>query len=169
MLTDLPQKPLNYNSARLTSGKMPALIDDPASPAVYRQSGLAPFLEHDSPLPTTITPRTVTLRDGTTSTIVPFSSVSQVPPGLIKCLSDLLNREIEAGDTYPMLDPIPLEKFGPYWFANFAVVALKGGLEEVTLMLKGETKVQWDEVALGTHYIKVFCCVLLLQEGRVWL
>jgi len=135
---------------------MPALIDDPASPAVYRQSGVAPFLQKDSPLPPSITPRTVTFRDGTTTTIVPFSSVSQVPPGLIKCLSELLNREIEAGDTYPMLDPIPLDRFGPYWFANFAVVALKGGLEEVARLLEGQQGgVNWDEVVLGTHYIKV--------------
>ena len=58
-----------------------------------------------------------------------------------------------------MLDPIPLEKFGPYWFANFAVVALKGELEEVTGLLKGEERereVKWDEVVFGTHYIKVF-------------
>jgi len=135
---------------------MPALIDDPASPTVYRQSGLAPFLQKDSPLPSAITPRTVTLRDGTITTIIPFSSASQVPPGLIECLSSLLNREIAAGDTYPMLDPIPFEKFGPYWFANFAVVALKGGLEDVTRLLNGEGgEVDWDEVTFGTHYIKV--------------
>jgi len=138
---------------------MPALIDDPLSPPNYRQSGLHPFLQQNSPLPSSITPNTVTLRDGTITTLIPFSSVSQVPPGLIKCLCDLLNREIEAGDTYPMLDPIPPEKFGPYWFANFAVVALKGELEEVTGLLKGEGRereVKWDEVVFGTHYIKVF-------------
>lgn len=134
---------------------MPALIDDPLSPPVQRQSGAAPFPHQSSPLPSSITPQTITLRDGTLTTLIPFSSVSQVPAGLIKCLCDLLNREIEAGDTYPMLDPIPLEKFGPYWFANFAVVAFRGGLEEVEKLVKGG-EVRWEEVVLGTHYIKVW-------------
>lgn len=40
-------------------------------------------------------------------------------------------------------------------FANFAVVALKGSMEEVTEMLTGDARqVDWETVTLGTNYIK---------------
>lgn len=139
---------------------MPALIDDPASAPVFRQSGAPPFNTKDSPLPTGIAPFEVQLRDGSTATIVPFSSLSQAPPKLVRCLGELLNREIEAGDTYPMLDPMPLEKFGPYWFANVAILALRGDMRTVEGMLQpGADEVEWDGVLLGTFYIKV-CCIV---------
>ena len=61
---------------------------------------------------------------------------------------------ISAGDTYPMLDPMPLSTFGPYWFSNFAAVALLGtyaGIEDVYAL--GE-EADWERLCLGTFYIK---------------
>ena len=99
---------------------MPAMLDDPTAPAIYRVSGPAPYPVPFGALPAEITVRQVTLRDRVTiATLVPFSSPNQVPPKLTAYLCELLNREIEKGDTYPMMDTLPLSSFGPYWFANF--------------------------------------------------
>ena len=92
---------------------MPALLEDPSSPAIYRVSGQEPYLLPFGPLPPEITVRQVTLRDRVTiATLIPFSSPAQVPPKLTATLCDLLNREIEKGDTYPMMEPMPLSAFG---------------------------------------------------------
>lgn len=101
---------------------MPALLDDPTSPVIYRASGDSPYPTADNPqIPPSIFPRPVTLRDRVTiATLIPFFSPAQVPPRLLAYLCDNLNKEIESGDTYPMINPLPLETFGPYWFGNFA-------------------------------------------------
>ena len=87
---------------------MPAMLDDPSAPTIYRTSGPAPFPDpHDAnpALPLDVFPRQVTLRDRITiATIVPFSSRHQVPPSLLAYLADQLNKEIEGGDTYPMIE-----------------------------------------------------------------
>src|SRR4051812_19081750 len=99
---------------------MPAIMDDPDSPTIYRVSGDAPFPDPAHPsLPDTISPRQVTLRDRqTVATIVPFASKDRVPPSLLLYLSDQFKKEVEGGDTYPMVDPLPFEKFTSYWFQN---------------------------------------------------
>ena len=136
---------------------MPAMLDDPAAPVKYRMSGVAPFpTPGDLSLPPEMFPRQVTLRDRTTiATLVPFSSLSQVPPRLVEYLSDLLNAEIEKGDTYPMLDPLPLANFGPYWFQNFGAVMVRGEINSIAEMMEMErNNEQWGNVCLGSFYIK---------------
>src|ERR1700742_2774169 len=110
----------------------PAMLDDPTAPAIYRVSGPAPYPVPYGPLPPEIQLRQVTLRDRVTiATLVPFSSPTQVPPKLTAYLCELLNREIEKGDTYPMMDPMPPSSFGTYWFANFGAVMIVGEVDSV--------------------------------------
>ncbi|KAH7555258.1 hypothetical protein BM1_06881 [Bipolaris maydis] len=122
---------------------MPAMLDDPTSPPIKRTTPISSF-----------TPTPVTLRDGTTrATILPFTSPSQVPPSLTSFLCTQLALEIAAGDTYPMLDPLPLETFGPYWFSTFAAVMVLGeGLSVESLGEMGE--VEWEDRCLGSFYVK---------------
>ncbi|KAF8852331.1 hypothetical protein BDZ45DRAFT_113173 [Acephala macrosclerotiorum] len=134
---------------------MPAMLDDPSSPAIYRTSGSAPFPDPHDPnpsLPVEVYPRQVTLRDRVTvATIVPFSSPHQVPPSLLEYLSDQLNQEIENGDTYPFVDTMSVDKFSPYWFQNFGAVMLLGNIESVDEVLEGK---DWARECLGSYYIK---------------
>ncbi|KAF5852154.1 hypothetical protein GGP41_000876 [Bipolaris sorokiniana] len=119
---------------------MPAMLDDPTTPPIQRTTPIPSF-----------TPTPVTLRDGTTrATILPFTSPSQVPPSLISFLCTQLALEIAAGDTYPMLDPLPLEAFGPYWFSTFAAIMVLG--EGLSVEGLGEEK--WEEKCLGSFYVK---------------
>ncbi|KAK1084765.1 Protein spt10 [Friedmanniomyces endolithicus] len=135
---------------------MPAMLDDPTAPAIYRVSGTPPYPLPYSPLPPDIGLRQVTLRDRVTiATLVPFSTASQVPPKLTAYLCALLNREIEKGDTYPMLTPLPLSSFGPYWFANFGAVMLLGDLQTVEEVSQMEARgVDWARECLGSFYVK---------------
>lgn len=135
---------------------MPAMLDDPTAPAIYRVSGEPPYPIPYGPLPPDIAPKQVILRDRvTTATLVPFSSPAQVPPRLTAYLCELLGREIEKGDTYPMVEPMPQTSFGPYWFANFGAVMVVGDIqspEEVTDMeARGA---DWSKECLGSFYIK---------------
>lgn len=135
---------------------MPAMLDDPTSPAIYRTSGAAPFPTALEALPPEIIPRQVTLRDRVTiATLVPFSSPAQVPPRLTAQLCDTLNREIEKGDTYPMTNQFELNAFASYWFANFAAIMIMGDIQsphEVAEMEKNGT--DWSKQCLGSFYIK---------------
>lgn len=135
---------------------MPAMLDDPTAPAIYRVSGEPPFPTPGAPLPADITPRRVTLRDRvTTATLIPFSSPEQVPLSLISYLCDQLAKEIEKGDTYPMITPLPLESFGPYWFANFGAVMLLGDVKDDAEVRKmGDEGANWEKQCLGSFYIK---------------
>ncbi|KXX77108.1 Protein SPT10 [Madurella mycetomatis] len=132
---------------------MPAILDDPAAPTIFRVSGDPPYPDPASPsLPPTITPRHVTLRDRqTVATVVPFASRHQVPESLLRYLSDQFNKEIEGGDTYPMLDPMPFDKFASYWFQNFGGIMLLGNLESAADVVEGK---DWSKECLGTFYIK---------------
>ncbi|MCJ1385214.1 hypothetical protein MMC17_008335 [Xylographa soralifera] len=137
---------------------MPAMLDDPLAPSLTRSSGPAPFPTPGVPfLPQTIIPRQVTLRDRITiATLLPFSSPAQVPPSLLAYLSDQFNREIEKGDTYPMLAPIPLSTFGGYWFGAFGAVMVLGPVESVEElgMWERSGRVDWGRVCLGSFYVK---------------
>src|ERR1700761_3195980 len=107
------------------------MLDDPHSPVIFRASGESPFPRPDSGLPEDVVARHVTLRDRVTqTTLIPFSAPDQVPLSLLAYLCDQLNKEIEKGDTYPMIDPMPLLSFGPYWFANFGAVMLLGDIQD---------------------------------------
>ena len=136
---------------------MPAMLDDPTAKPIYRTSGEPPYpTPHGNEIPPTIEPRHVTLRDRiTTATLLPFSTAVQVPPGLLSYLADQLNREIEIGDTYPMIEPMPLETFGRYWFQNFGAVMVTaevGSVEE--LMQLERSGVDWARQCLGSFYVK---------------
>ena len=132
---------------------MPAILDDPTAPTIYRVSGEAPYPDPANPaLPPTIVPRHVTLRDRqTVATVVPFASRHQVPESLLRYLSDQFNKEIEGGDTYPMMDPLSFDKFSAYWFQNFAGIMLLGNIESPADVVDGK---DWSAECLGTFYIK---------------
>lgn len=132
------------------------MLDDPTSPAIYRVSGSEPYPTPFGPLPPEIMLRQVTLRDRTTiATLLPFSSPHQVPPKLTAYLCELLNREIVKGDTYPMMDPMPLSSFGPYWFANFGAIMILGDLQSVEeVQLMEQRGVDWSKECLGSFYVK---------------
>ncbi|KAL6914207.1 hypothetical protein FSST1_011967 [Fusarium sambucinum] len=132
---------------------MPAMLDDPASPTIYRVSGQPPYPDPSSPgFPADIIPRQVTLRDRqTVATIVPFASKHQVPESLIAYLCDQINKEVEGGDTYPMMEPFAADKFGSYWFQNFGAIMLLGNVERAEDVVEGK---DWSRECLGSFYIK---------------
>lgn len=132
---------------------MPAILDDPAAPTIYRVSGEAPYPDPANPaVPPTIMPRHVTLRDRqTVATVVPFASRHEVPESLLRYLHDQFNKEIEGGDTYPMLEPMPFDKFASYWFQNFGGIMLLGHIESAAEVVEGQ---DWSKECLGTFYIK---------------
>ncbi|KAH9993278.1 hypothetical protein F4779DRAFT_631898 [Xylariaceae sp. FL0662B] len=130
---------------------MPAIMDDPFSPTIYRVSGAPPYPEPGRPeLPPGIIPRQVTLRDRQTiATVVPFVSSDQVPHSLLLYLSDQFAKEIEGGDTYPMIKPMPLERFAAYWFQNFAGIMLLGQIDHPEDLVEGK---DWSKECLGSFY-----------------
>ncbi|KPM40909.1 hypothetical protein AK830_g5640 [Neonectria ditissima] len=132
---------------------MPAILDDPASPTIYRVSGEPPYPDPNNPgFPADILPKQVTLRDRqTVATIVPFASRHQVPPSLLAYLCDQLNKEIDGGDSYPMMDPFPAEAFAAYWFQNFGAIMLLGNIERPEHVVEGK---DWSKECLGSFYIK---------------
>ncbi|KAI1734601.1 hypothetical protein F4680DRAFT_437659 [Xylaria scruposa] len=132
---------------------MPAIMDDPSAPTIHRVSGASPYPDPNKPaLPTDIRPRQVTLRDRQTiATVVPFVSREQVPPSLLRYLSDQFAKEIEGGDTYPMIDPMPFEKFSAYWLQNFAGIMLLGQINSPDEVVEDK---DWSQECLGSFYIK---------------
>lgn len=132
---------------------MPAVVDDPASPTIYRVSGQAPFPDPGAPLPIDIVPRKVTLRDRqTVATILPIVSAQhQVPDSLITYLCGQINREIEGGDTYPMMETFTPAGFAAYWFQNFGAVMLLGDFESADDIPDSH---DWARDCLGSFYIK---------------
>ncbi|EAQ83568.1 hypothetical protein CHGG_09972 [Chaetomium globosum CBS 148.51] len=105
-----------------------------------------------SAMPPPILPRHVTLRDRqTVATVVPFASQHQVPGSLLRYLSDQFNKEIDGGDTYPMLEPMAVDTFSAYWFQKFGGVMLLGHIESAAEVVEGT---DWSKECLGTFYIK---------------
>lgn len=136
---------------------MPALLEDPTSPTIYRSSGQGPYPTPSNPqIPSSIFPRPVTLRDRVTiATLIPFFAHDAVPPRLLAYLSECFNKEIEDGNTYPMMNTLPLDVFGPYWFGNFGAVMILGdigGIEAASEMERNGA--DWNKLCLGSFYIK---------------
>ncbi|KAH9836897.1 Virulence sensor protein BvgS [Teratosphaeria destructans] len=133
-----------------------AMLDDPSAPPIYRVSGMPPYPTPYGPLPAEIFPRQVTLRDRITiATLIPFSSPAQVPPRLTTYLSELLNREIEKGDTYPMMEGMAVSRFGEYWFSNFGAVMVLGDVQSADEVIAMENRgADWSKECLGSFYIK---------------
>lgn len=133
---------------------MPAMLDDPDTPTIYRTSGEPPYPDPSNPtLPPGVEMYEVTLRDRqTVATIVPFAAYEQVPRSLLAYLSDQLNKEIEGGDTYPMLETMSVDKFAKYWFQNFGAIMLLGSIDDIA---KADAeKKDWVKACLGSFYIK---------------
>jgi GNAT superfamily N-acetyltransferase len=132
------------------------MLDDPTAPVLIRTSGEVPYPAPGGPLPVGIAPIQVTLRDRvTTATIIPFSAPNQVPLTLLAYLCDQLGREIEKGDTYPMVEPLPLESFGPYWFGVFGSIMLLGEIQDGReLHDMARRGCDWERECLGSFYIK---------------
>ncbi|KAK1767475.1 hypothetical protein QBC33DRAFT_451202 [Phialemonium atrogriseum] len=132
---------------------MPAILDDPDAPTIYRVSGDPPYPDPALPsLPPSVVPRHVTLRDRqTVASVVPFASRYQVPDSLLRYLNDQFNKEIEGGDTYPMMETMPFEKFASYWFQNFGAIMLLGDIASADEVVEGK---DWSKECLGTFYIK---------------
>ncbi|KAK7529938.1 uncharacterized protein J3D65DRAFT_607612 [Phyllosticta citribraziliensis] len=137
---------------------MPAILDDPSTPTIYRQSGAAPFPDASTPLPASIVSKPVMLRDRTTkATLIPFGSADRVPLSLVEYLCAQMNSEIERGDTYPMMAPFSVEAFGRYWFQNFAAVMVLGDVADDgqgALWRWEADGAGWDKLCLGSFYIK---------------
>jgi hypothetical protein len=132
---------------------MPAMLEPPAPTSLVP---ILPYPVPPGPLPAGIAPCQVTLRDRVTiATLIPFSSPHSIPLPLMMYLADQFAREIEKGDTYPMIDPLPLEAFGPYWFGVFGAIMLLGdisGIDEVHRMARQGC--DWEKACLGSFYIK---------------
>ncbi|PWY80490.1 histone acetyltransferase Spt10 [Aspergillus heteromorphus CBS 117.55] len=124
-------------------------------PAVHGDL-IATVIPTDEELPIDIIPRQVTLRDRVTvATLIPFRSADSVPRSLLAYLSDQLNKEIEGGDTYAMIDPIPLEQFGSYWFSNFGAIMLLGDIKSVQeVHILGRGRASWSKICLGSFNIR---------------
>jgi len=136
---------------------MPAIMGVPASAAIYRATGASPYPSPtDTALPPSIEPLHINLRDSTPATILPISALNQIPRSLSDFLCAQMNDEIDAGDTYPMLEPFPEDAFAAYWFANFVAVMVEGhdvgSLEDLKKKDAGAEK--WENRVLGTFYIK---------------
>ncbi|KAL8766674.1 MAG: hypothetical protein Q9209_006604 [Squamulea sp. 1 TL-2023] len=132
-------------------------LDDPTAPNIYRTSGAPPYPTPSDPqIPDSISPRQVTLRDRITiASLIPFSNPDDVPHSLLNYLCSQLNREIEKGDTYPMISAMPLTTFGPYWFQNFAAIMILGEVQSIEEVVDLESKgTDWGEVCLGSFYVK---------------
>ncbi|KAL4912150.1 hypothetical protein BDW62DRAFT_215251 [Aspergillus aurantiobrunneus] len=109
----------------------------------------------DDEFSTEIVPRQLTLRDRVTvATLVPFHSYAQIPRSLIVYLCNQLNREIEKGDTYAMVDPIPTKHFAPYWFSNFGAIMLIGDIKDVNDVQAMDGNVDWSKTCLGSFNVR---------------
>lgn len=129
---------------------MPAMLDDPTSPPIQRS--FTPVSD--------FSPRNVDLKDGTKATILPFTAQIQPPPLLIAYLCSQLAQEIERGDTYPMLEPLPVQTFASYWFGLFAAVMFIGewrAFDEIIRDQQGsivDEQEYWRNNCLGSFYVK---------------
>lgn len=136
---------------------MPAMLDDPNATPIWRISGDGPFpTAGNNLLPDDIFPRQVTLRDRLTmATLLPFSSAAEIPPRLLSYMADQLNREIEKGDTYPMVNSLPVSYFSSYWFQNFGAIMIIGevldGKDLFDMEINGA---DWSRQCLGSFYVK---------------
>ncbi|OGM39515.1 acetyltransferase, partial [Aspergillus bombycis] len=120
---------------------MPSILEDPTT--------TLPAPQPAQQASQTLTPRPAHLKDGSPVTLYPVANGPQsVPADLVALLQREFSAEIQAGCTYPMEEPMTLERFAEYWFGTFAVVAVLG--EEEGLR-EGR---DWERECLGTFYIK---------------
>ena len=124
-------------------------------PAVHEDLSATVF-PSEQELPLDVYPRQVTLRDRVTiATLIPLSPEDEVPRALLLYLSDQLNKEIEKGDTYAMIDPIPFSQFDAYWFSNFGAIMLLGDIKSVQEMeAMDRAGANWSKLCLGSFNVR---------------
>ena len=129
---------------------MPAILDDPNSALIHPTilTGAQLSASTAGPQVGILENRQVHLRDRVTSATVYPIVTGILPLSLLSFLCDEFNLEIERGDTYPLEEPMTLEKFQNYWFGNFGAVMLTG--KEATIR-EGR---DWSLECLGTFYTK---------------
>lgn len=128
-------------------------------PGLYIRTGMSTgnvdLATMDDEFSTEINPRQLTLRDRVTvATLVPFHSHAQIPKSLIVYLCNQLNREIEKGDTYAMVEPIPVRHFAPYWFSNFGAIMLIGDIKSAEDVQSMDGNVDWGKACLGSFNVR---------------
>ncbi|KAB8235247.1 GNAT family N-acetyltransferase [Aspergillus alliaceus] len=120
---------------------MPSILEDPNNKIPPPHASLQSSK--------TLTHRKAQLKDGSPVTLYPVANGPQsIPADLVALLHQEFSEEIKAGCTYPMEEPMALDRFAEYWFGTFAVVAVLG--EEEGLR-EGR---DWEKECLGTFYIK---------------
>ncbi|GAB1203128.1 hypothetical protein APSETT445_001754 [Aspergillus pseudonomiae] len=115
---------------------MPSILEDPTT--------TLPAPQPAQQASQTLTPRPAHLKDGSPVTLYPVANGPQsIPADLVALLHREFSAEIEAGCTYPMEEPMTLERFAEYWFGTFAVVAVLGGEEEGGLREGRDWEREW--------------------------
>ncbi|PKY04537.1 hypothetical protein P168DRAFT_253742 [Aspergillus campestris IBT 28561] len=124
-------------------------------PAVHADLSSTVF-PSEQELPLDVYPRQVTLRDRVTiATLIPLSPEDEVPRALLLYLSDQLNKEIEKGDTYAMIDPIPFSQFDAYWFSSFGAIMLLGDIKSLQEMqAMDRAGANWSKLCLGSFNVR---------------
>lgn len=126
---------------------MPSILEDPTTKISPPKPTVAP---------TDLKPRKATLKTGQKVTLYPVIDGAQsIPAPLVEFLSAEFRAELERGCTYP-IEEMSLDTFRGYWFGTFAVVVVLDEEEEeeeeaVHGLQEGRN---WEEVCLGTFYIK---------------
>lgn len=135
---------------------MPAVIGDPTAPVLQKGQTNAFLDAAEIPIPQVVSPKQVTLRDRLTiATLLPFTSAAEIPLSLLAYLCDQLNKEIEKGDTYALMETLTYEVFALYWFANFGAVMLLGDFANVGEVQEMDHKgTDWSKICLGSFNIK---------------
>ncbi|KAL5611839.1 uncharacterized protein BROUX77_001995 [Berkeleyomyces rouxiae] len=98
-----------------------------------------------------IQPYHVFLKDGSSATLFPFASVTEVPENLIVFLQKLLNHEIIHGETYPLANAMDRDEFAAYWFSSFNGVMLRGKITSIGQIQAADNL---NSNCLGSFYIK---------------
>src|SRR4051812_19581767 len=98
---------------------MPAALDDPKAPTKHLSGP-----ERKNYHPERIIAISTILRDNTKAIITPYINGYHDAPSKssLQALCSEMNKEIDAGNTYPMDEAMDLEGFAAYWFGNFAAI-----------------------------------------------
>ncbi|WBW75487.1 L-azetidine-2-carboxylic acid acetyltransferase Aca1 [Schizosaccharomyces osmophilus] len=80
------------------------------------------------------------------------STVMHDKPGLLSCLREVYNSEIEKGDTYPFEEPLSMEEAENYFFAYCTVLCLEWDGHSSLPNL--QTPIDWKEKILGFFIVK---------------
>lgn len=163
------QLQLSQQRSKKRRRKMPGSvlenINDPPIPAPDHHAQSAPLLQ---PIQVNLPLKPGVQADGADLTVT-LHPVSAGPDSISQDIVQFLHAEFSAeilnGCTYPMEEPMSLDKFRDYWFGTFAVVVLKGEKDETEKLLRGQTisslvtgsgsgSRNWKDLCLGTFYIK---------------